>query len=101
MADAQNPGPKRPGSLIELNPDGSPTKETLKRAMKAFKKRLKLTRLDQESTAGRNPLSYGAKSDVVAVMPPEQYPALVWDALVEKGKLKNLGSGVYELVQLS
>ena len=76
-----NDGPKR--SVVDLNPDGSPTKETLKRAMKAFRKRLKLTRLDQVSTAGRNPLSYGAKSAIMAVTPPEHYPSLVWEALAE------------------
>lgn len=90
-------GPKR--SVVDLNPDGSPTKETLKRAMKALRKRLKLTRLDQISTAGRNPLSSGAKSSITAVTPPEQYPTLVWEALVEAGKLKNAGHGLYELVE--
>ena len=92
MAD----GPKR--SVVDLNPDGSPTKETLKRAMKAFRKRLKLTQLDQVSTAGRNPLSSGAKSSITAVTPPEQYPSLVWEALVAAGKLKSAGHGLYELV---
>lgn len=90
--------PKR-SNLVDLNPDGSPTKETLKRAMKAFRKRLKITRLDQVSTAGRNPLSSGAKSSILAVTPPEQYPALVWEALVAAGKLKSAGHGLYELVE--
>ena len=94
MADTPGQNP-----LVELNPDGSPTKETLKRAMKAFRKRLKLTRLDQESTAGRNPLSSGVKSAVVAVVPPEQYPSLVWDALVTQGRLNNIGQGLYEVME--
>ncbi len=94
---ADTPG-KKP--LVELNPDGSPTKETLKRAMKAFRKRLKLTRLDQVSTAGRNPLSSGAKSAVVALIPPEQYPLMVWDALVAQGRLKSIGQGLYEAVEI-
>ena len=94
MADTPGQNP-----LVELNPDGTPTKETLKRAMKAFRKRLKLTRLDQVSTAGRNPLSSGAKSAVVALIPPEQYPALVWDALVAQGRLKSIGQGLYEAVE--
>jgi len=36
-----------------------PTDEELKRAFKAFKKRLKLTRLDDESRLGRSPLTGG------------------------------------------
>ncbi len=95
MADTPGQNP-----LVELNPDGFPTKETLKRAMKAFRKRLKLTRLDQVSTAGRNPLSSGAKSAVVALIPPEQYPLMVWDALVAQGRLKSIGQGLYEAVEI-
>ena len=47
---------------------------TIKRAMKAFRKRLKLTRLGEESKLGRSPLTSGKRSQVVAIMPPHQYP---------------------------
>ena len=74
------------------------TKETLKRAMKAYRKRLKLARLNDESTSGRNPLSAGHKSAICAVVPPEQYPPDVWEQLAALGRLRALGSGLYELV---
>jgi len=74
--------------------------EVLKRALKAFKKRLKLTRLDHESSLGVGPLSGGRPSGIVAITPPNQYPREVWDALVEKGRLKTSGQGQYELVQM-
>jgi hypothetical protein len=75
-----------------------PTKEQLKGALKAFKKRLKLTRLDAESQLSRNPLSTGRGSGIVAISPPTGYPQMVWDELVRTNKLKYAGHGQYELV---
>ncbi len=75
------------------------TPQYLKQALKAFKKRLKLTRLDEESTIGGGPLSGGRDSGIVAIQPPSQYPHEVWEKLVEQGKLRRAGSGMYELVQ--
>lgn len=71
----------------------------LKQAMKAFKKRLKLTRLDAESTLGGGPFSGGRSSGIVAIQPPNQYPRQVWDKLVEMGRLRYAGSGLYEICQ--
>ena len=71
----------------------------VKRAMKAFRKRLKLTRLNEESKLGRNPLTSGKKSDIVAIMPPHQYPDAVWQELIRRGRLKDAGNGFYELVE--
>lgn len=51
-----------------------PAKEELRLAMKAFRKRLKLTRLDDESGLGYGPMSSGQKSDIVAITPPNQFP---------------------------
>ncbi len=78
-------------------PPDSPTPEELRKAMKAFKKRLKLTRLDDESSLGHGPMSSGKTSGVVAIVPPNQYPRAVWGALVAQGKLKYAGQGLYEL----
>jgi hypothetical protein len=75
------------------------TPQHLKQALKAFKKRLKLTRLDEESTLGGGPLSGGRDSGIVAIQPPNQYPREVWEKLVEQGKLRRAGGGMYELVQ--
>jgi hypothetical protein len=73
--------------------------EEIKRALKAFKKRLKLTRLDHESKLGVGPLSGGRPSGIVAITPPNQYPRKVWETLVEQGRLKKSSQGQYELVQ--
>lgn len=82
----------------EETPPEEHTKEELKRALKAFKKRLKLTRLDDESRLGYGPMSGGGKSGVSAIRPPDQYPQTMWDALTEKGRLRYVGQGMYELV---
>lgn len=69
----------------------------LKRAMKAFKKRLKVMRLDDESSLGGGPFSSGRDSSIVAIQPPGQYPREVWDKLVELGRLRRAEGGLYEL----
>jgi hypothetical protein len=76
-----------------------PSNEELKQAFKAFKKRLKVTRLDAESQFTRNPLSTGRGSGIVAITPPNQFPQAIWDELVKQGKLKKAGHGMYELVE--
>jgi hypothetical protein len=76
-----------------------PSSEQLKAALKAFRKRLKLTRLDAESKLGVGPMSGGQKSGIVAIMPPDQYPKCVWDELVKQGKLKQATHGMYSLVE--
>ena len=76
-----------------MNPD------YLKKAFKTFKKRLRLTRLDVESTLGGSALSGGGKSGIVAIRPPNNFPQEVWDKLVEMGKLRSEGMGLYELVE--
>ncbi len=78
---------------------GSPTAQDLKMALKAFKKRLKLTRLDAESELSRSPLTSGKVSGIVAITPPSQYPQAVWDELAKQGRLKYVGHGTYELVE--
>ena len=75
-----------------------PSKEELKLALKAFRKRLKLTRLDDESRLGYGPMTSGGKSGVVAITPPNQFPDEVWQELAKQGKLKHAGGRLYELV---
>lgn len=84
--------------LVERDEGGKLTRDTVKRAMKAFRKRLKLMRLDDESSIGRNPLSKGEASTIMGIRPPEQYPAELWDELVDLGKLRKVDEGVYEIV---
>lgn len=89
---AATPTPATPGTAPAF------TQEDLKMAMKAFKKRLKLNKLDEESKLGRNPLTSGKGSGIVAISPPNQYPTAVWDELVKQGRLKSAGRGFYALV---
>lgn len=76
---------------------GGPTPTQLKAAMKAFKKRLKLTRLDDESRLGHGAMSSGGRSGIVAIPAPNQYPQAVWDELTNQGKIRRAGGGLYEL----
>src|SRR5437899_12503945 len=80
-------------------PAGEPSPQELKLALKAFKKRLKLTRLDADSRIGVGPMSSGSTWGIVAIVPPNQYPRAVWEELVKQGKLKNAGQGMYSLVE--
>jgi hypothetical protein len=90
--DAAGPGPAEQSTA-------PPSAEVLKAALKAFRKRLKLTELDDASRIGRGPLSSGQRSSVAAITPPDQYPRLVWEELVKQGKLKRATHGMYSLVQ--
>ena len=85
------------GESEPTTPPDTPAPEELRRAMKAFKKRLKLSRLDDESSLGHGPMTGGKSSSIVAIMPPNQYPKAVWDALVAQGRLKYSGQGLYQL----
>ncbi|RJP42510.1 MAG: hypothetical protein C4547_00250 [Phycisphaerales bacterium] len=78
-------------------PSDVPDPEELRKALKAFKKRLKLARLDDESRLGRGAMSGGKASGIVAIMAPNQYPQAVWDALVQQGRLKYAGNRLYQL----
>jgi hypothetical protein len=69
------------------------TEEELKHAYKAFKKRLKLARLDDESG-----LSPGSKRSAIrGITPPAGHPPGIWEELVAQGKLKREGSGTYSM----
>jgi hypothetical protein len=80
------------------HPPTPPSPEELKQAFKAFKKRLKLTRLDNESRLSGGPLT-GRASDIVGIVPPNQYPPAVWEELVRQGKLRKTGGGTYGLAE--
>lgn len=71
------------------------TDEEQKRAYKAFKKRLKLARLDDESG-----LSMGSKrSRIAGITPPAGHPPEVWEELVTLGRLRREGHGMYSMVE--
>ncbi|MBL8879995.1 MAG: hypothetical protein JNG88_12820 [Phycisphaerales bacterium] len=71
----------------------------LKNALKAFKKRLKMARLDDESRLGHGAMTTGGRSGIVAIQPPNQYPPAIWPELVRQGKLRSAGYGLYELAE--
>jgi hypothetical protein len=74
------------------------TDEELKKALKAFKKRLKVTRLDDESRLGHSPLS-GNRGRIVSIQPPGGFGREIWEELADKGFLKRDSGGFYELVE--
>ncbi len=94
-----------PSQSDDSNPtnDAAPSdafsSDELRKAMKAFKKRLKLSRLDAESGLGHGPMTGGNPSGIISIVPPNQYPQAVWDELVRLGRLKYSGQGLYEPVK--
>ncbi|HPF13030.1 MAG TPA: hypothetical protein P5218_16580 [Planctomycetota bacterium] len=72
-------------------------RDVLKRAMKAYRKTLKVTILAAESSLGGGPMSGGRKSSIVGITPPDRYPREVWEELVRQGRLLGGTRGTYEL----
>jgi len=68
----------------------------LKRALNAYRRRLKLTRADDEFSSSRSPFSRGASSGITGTRPPEQYTADIWALLVAQGRLRDGGNGLLE-----
>lgn len=85
--------------MSEVTPDSTgPGKDELKRAFKAFKKRLKVMRLDDESRISGGHLSSGRRSEIVAITPPNDFPPEVWEELARRGRIKPARDGMYELI---
>ena len=72
-------------------------RDVLKRAMKAYRKSLKITVLDAESSLGGGPMSGGRPSDICGIRPPERYPIQVWNELARQKRLVDAGQGTFEL----
>lgn len=73
------------------------TEEEIKKAFKAFKKKVKNLQLEDDSKLGHSPLT-GARSKVAAVQPPTGFGREIWDEMVDKGLLKSDGGGFYFIV---
>jgi hypothetical protein len=73
------------------------TEDDMKKALKAFRKRMKMTQLDEDSRLGHSPLT-GAKSKIVSMQPPAGFGKEVWEELANRGFLKRDGVGFFELV---
>ncbi|MEM1099657.1 MAG: hypothetical protein AAGH92_12825, partial [Planctomycetota bacterium] len=57
--------------------------ENLKKALKAFRRKLKTMRRDDESKLGSKYVTSGRRSSICAIEPPRDYPPAVWQKLVE------------------
>ena len=73
--------------------------EQLKQAMRAYRKRLKLTRLDDESRISVSPMTGGKDSQIRAILPPHEYERDVWVELVRPGQLLDVGQGCFKLAE--
>ena len=73
------------------------SEDELKRALKAFRKRMKVTRLDDESRLGHGPMSSGGREKIVSIQPPSGFGREIWEELADKGMLKRDGGGFYSL----
>lgn len=88
------------------NPEGAvppksdvhrPGKDELEKALRAFRKRLKVMRLADESRLGGRQLTKGRESEIDAIIPPNEFSDVVWRALARDGRLKHTGQGFYAL----
>ena len=81
------------------NPASTVDPEQTKHAMRAFRKRLKLTRLDDESRITVRPMTGGKASQIRAILPPHEYEREIWDDLIRQGQLRDAGQGFFELAE--
>ncbi len=84
---------ERPAAPAAAEPTFST--DELERALKAFKHRINVTRLDDESRLGNRYTTGGRKSEIDAIMPPSEFPAAIWKALARAGKIRDAGRGFY------
>ena len=75
------------------------SEDELKKALKAFKKRIKSMRLDDDSKLGHSPLTGGKHEKIMSIQPPLGFGRDIWEELADKGFLKRDGIGFYELVE--
>jgi len=75
------------------------SEDELKKALKAFKKRIKSMRLDDDSRIGHGPMSSGQGEKIMSIQPPLGFGRDIWEELADKGFLKRDGIGFYELVE--
>ena len=91
---------RAPADTAAPPPPEAPGADICRRALHAFRKRLSLTRLDDESKiSSHSPLSKGADSGLTAIVPPHEWPEAVWQELVRQDRLRYIGHGLYELTQ--
>ena len=87
----ENPAPKQAEPLPDFSEDDKAA------ALRAFKKRLKLMRLSDESRLGGRYTSGGRTSKIDAIEPPTEFDPKIWKALAQEGRLADTGGGFYGL----
>lgn len=88
---------RNPAAAPEPPHADAPDVDTCRKALRAFRKRLALTRLDEESKiSNHSALSSGANSQMSAIVPPTEWPDSVWQELVRQDKLRYVGHGFYQ-----
>lgn len=71
--------------------------DILRSAMRAYRKRIKLMKLDHESKIGQSPLTSGKDAGFDSILPPKEYDSEVWQVLAARGELEATGQGFYKL----
>lgn len=91
--------PINPSEPASVSPGpGAIDPDQLKHAFQAFKKRVKLTKLDDESRlGGGRPTTGGRKSEVMGIIPPNQFPREVWKELARQGRIRDMGGGFFSM----
>jgi len=96
MSESEHPDPQPTTQPAPAS--GGVSEDQKKQAFHACKKRLKLTKLDDESRlGGGRPTTGGKKSEVMGIIPPREFPRAVWDALAKEGKIKDMGGGFFKM----
>jgi hypothetical protein len=73
--------------------------DVMQDALRMFRKRLKLSQLDADSKLGHGPTSGTGQHRIQSMVPPRDFPAAVWEALVRAGKLRREGDGFYSIIE--
>lgn len=94
VTELESPQPKPATATAPAAPADYPEAH-LAAAMRAFRKRLKLMRLSDESKLGGRYTSGGKQSKIDAIQPPSEFEDGVWKALAAQGKLEHTGQGFY------
>lgn len=92
--DAMVSGLENPGAPASA-PEPEVTQQEMNDAMRAFRKRIKMIRLDEESKLGGHGMTSGKRSGVTSIEPPREFPRRVWKALTRAGRLIDEGHGFY------
>ncbi|MFT5424805.1 MAG: hypothetical protein ACI89L_002607 [Phycisphaerales bacterium] len=88
---------ENPGEPAEPKAEVKVSERDMADAIKAFRKRLKVMRLNDESKLGGHYTTGGRKSNIDAIEPPREFKPAVWKALAKAGKLRDTGRGFYAL----